>query len=93
MFDNVVLAKYHCRYDWQSVEVKDIQDGIFYSHPCLLTRLTGAIEVTNPWCSESPKPRMQQIIICPPNEMLVVLVSVCLEETVLEYSRFISTLR
>ena len=31
MFDNVVLAEYHCRYDWQSGKVKDIQDGIFHT--------------------------------------------------------------
>ncbi|MEE9149199.1 MAG: hypothetical protein V3U27_17585, partial [Candidatus Tectomicrobia bacterium] len=31
MFDNVVLAEYHCRYDWQDRHVKDIRDGVFYA--------------------------------------------------------------
>jgi hypothetical protein len=30
IFENVVLAEYHCRYDWQSHKVTDIQHGIFY---------------------------------------------------------------
>ena len=29
-FANVVLAEYHCRYDWQDQHVKDIRDGMFY---------------------------------------------------------------
>jgi transposase InsO family protein len=29
-FENVVLAEYHCRYDWRDRKVKDIQGGIFY---------------------------------------------------------------
>jgi transposase InsO family protein len=31
MFDNVVLAEYHCRYDWQGRQVNDIRDGVFYA--------------------------------------------------------------
>ena len=31
MFANVVLAEYHCRYDWQDQHVKDIRDGMFYA--------------------------------------------------------------
>lgn len=30
VFDNVVLAEYHCRYDWRERKVKNIQDGVFY---------------------------------------------------------------
>jgi Integrase core domain len=29
-FENVVLAEYYCRYDWQDHRVKDIHDGMFY---------------------------------------------------------------
>ena len=29
-FDNVILAEYHCRYDWQDGKVKEIGEGIFY---------------------------------------------------------------
>src|SRR5947207_15242317 len=31
MFANVVLAEYHCRYDWQDRKVKDVRDGMFYA--------------------------------------------------------------
>jgi hypothetical protein len=31
VFDNVVLAEYHCRYDWREQKVTDIRDGVFYS--------------------------------------------------------------
>ena len=30
VLDNVVLAEYHCRYDWRGRHVTDIRDGIFY---------------------------------------------------------------
>ena len=29
VFDNVVLAEYHCRYDFREHKVKDIRDGSF----------------------------------------------------------------
>jgi transposase InsO family protein len=29
-FENVILAEYHCRYDWQDRKVKDIREGIFH---------------------------------------------------------------
>jgi hypothetical protein len=29
-FENVILAEYHCRYDWQDHQVKDIHGGVFY---------------------------------------------------------------
>lgn len=32
MFENVVLAKYYCRYDVRDRKVKDIRDGLFYPH-------------------------------------------------------------
>jgi hypothetical protein len=31
VFDNVVLAEYHCRYDWREQKVTAIRDGVFYS--------------------------------------------------------------
>ena len=30
VFDNVVLAEYHCRYDWRTRKVTGIRDGVFY---------------------------------------------------------------
>jgi transposase InsO family protein len=31
IFDNVVLAEYHCRYDGQARHVKEIRDGVFFA--------------------------------------------------------------
>jgi transposase InsO family protein len=31
VLDHVVLAEYHCRYDWRTHKVTEIRDGIFYS--------------------------------------------------------------
>jgi hypothetical protein len=28
-FDHVILAEYHCRYDWQDRHVKEIRQGVF----------------------------------------------------------------
>jgi hypothetical protein len=30
VFENVLLAEYHCRYDWRDRRVKDIHEGVFY---------------------------------------------------------------
>jgi hypothetical protein len=30
VFENVVLAAYHCRYEWRDRKVKDIRVGVFY---------------------------------------------------------------
>jgi hypothetical protein len=30
VLDHVVLAEYHCHYDWREHKVKDIRDGVFY---------------------------------------------------------------
>jgi hypothetical protein len=30
VLDNVVLAAYHCRYDWRTRTVTEIRDGVFY---------------------------------------------------------------
>src|SRR5919106_384815 len=32
VFDNVLLAEYHCRYDLRDGKVKDIRDGRYYPH-------------------------------------------------------------
>jgi hypothetical protein len=29
-FENVTVAEYRCRYDWQDRKVKDIHGGVFY---------------------------------------------------------------
>jgi transposase InsO family protein len=29
-FDHVILAEYHCRYDWRDRHVKEIRQGVFY---------------------------------------------------------------
>src|ERR687884_1229673 len=31
VLDNVVLAEYHCRYDWRMRKVTDIRDGVSYA--------------------------------------------------------------
>lgn len=33
MVDNVVLAEYHCRYDWRDQQVSEVRDGMFYPTP------------------------------------------------------------
>ena len=30
VFENVVLAEYHCHYEWRDRKVKDIRAGVFY---------------------------------------------------------------
>jgi transposase InsO family protein len=30
VFDNVLLAEYHCRYEWRDRQVKEIRQGVFY---------------------------------------------------------------
>jgi hypothetical protein len=29
-FDHVILAEYHCRYDWRARKVKEVRQGVFY---------------------------------------------------------------
>jgi hypothetical protein len=31
VFENVLLAEYHCRYDWRDRKVKEIREGVFYA--------------------------------------------------------------
>jgi len=46
MFDNVVLAEYHCRYDLRDRKVKDIRDGSFL--PTRFTSTQGSLLSLNP---------------------------------------------
>ena len=46
VFDNVVLAEYHCRYDWRERKVKSIQDGVFY--PTRFASPQGSLLPLNP---------------------------------------------
>ena len=32
-FENVVLAEYHCRYDWKEHRVKDVRNPVLYQTP------------------------------------------------------------
>jgi hypothetical protein len=41
VFDNVLLAEYHCRYDWQDRKVKEIHQGVF--HPTRFQSAQGAL--------------------------------------------------
>jgi hypothetical protein len=46
VFDNVVLAEYHCRYDWRERKVIDIHDGVFY--PTRFAAPQGSLLPLNP---------------------------------------------
>src|SRR5262245_14394216 len=46
VFDNVVLAEYHCRYDWRERKVTDIHDGVFY--PTRFASPQGSLLPLNP---------------------------------------------
>jgi len=59
--DHVVLAEYHCRYDWREHKVTDIRDGVFYA-----TRFASPQGVLMPVTSQNsvvlyrPKPMARQ---------------------------------
>ena len=38
MLDNVILAEYHCRYNWQAHKVSEVRDGVFYATPFTATQ-------------------------------------------------------
>jgi hypothetical protein len=46
VLDNVVLAEYHCRYDWREQRVTDIRDGVFY--PTRFASPQGSLMPLNP---------------------------------------------
>ncbi len=61
MYENVVLAEYHCRYDWQDHKVKDVRDGLFYATQFASPQ--GSLLQLNPQESlvlYRPKPLMRQ---------------------------------
>jgi hypothetical protein len=47
VLDNVVLAEYHCRYDWRTHKVTDIRDGVFY--PTRFASPQGTLIPVNPY--------------------------------------------
>jgi transposase InsO family protein len=46
VLDHVILAEYHCRYDWHTHKVTDIRDGMFY--PTRFASPQGALMPLNP---------------------------------------------
>ena len=44
--DHVVLAEYHCRYDWRTHKVTDIHEGLFY--PTRFASPQGSLIPLNP---------------------------------------------
>jgi hypothetical protein len=46
VLDNVVLAEYHCRYDWREQRVTDLRDGVFY--PTRFASPQGSLIPLNP---------------------------------------------
>jgi transposase InsO family protein/transposase len=61
VLDHVVLAEYHCRYDWREHKVKDIRNGVFYATRFALPQ--SSLLPLNPQESlilYRPKPLMRQ---------------------------------
>jgi transposase InsO family protein len=46
VLDHIVLAEYHCRYDWRSHKVTEIRDGLFY--PIRFVSPQGSLLPLNP---------------------------------------------
>ena len=61
VLDHVVLAEYHCRYDWREHTVSDIRNGVFYA-----TRFAAAqgsllpLTLQEPLVLYRPKPMARQ---------------------------------
>src|SRR4029453_5957388 len=61
VFENVVLAEYHCRYDWRDPKWSEVRDGVFYPTP-----FAGILGVPIPLkeqeviCVSPPKARIRQ---------------------------------
>ena len=47
VFETVVLAEYHCRYDLRDRKVKDIRDGRYYPHDDYASK-QGSLIALNP---------------------------------------------
>ncbi len=71
VFDNVVLAAYHCRYDLREHKVKDIRDGTF--HPTRFASSQGSLMPVTPQESlvlYRPKPRIRPVRVVAPAQQL-----------------------
>jgi transposase InsO family protein len=63
VFDNVLLAEYHCRYDLRERKVKDIRVGRFYPSPFAARQQQGSLIALNPQESfvlYRPRPLLRQ---------------------------------
>jgi hypothetical protein len=63
VLDNVVLAEYHCRYDWRTHKVTEIRDGVFY--PTRFASPQGALMPLTPqesWVLYRPQTRRRQAL-------------------------------
>ena len=71
VFDNVVLAEYHCRYDLRKRKVQDIRDGSF--HPTRFASSQGSLMPLTPQDSMvlyRPKPLIRQARLpCPAQQL------------------------
>ena len=71
VLDHVVLAEYHCRYDWREHKVTDIRDGVFYA-----TRFASPQGSLMPWTPQESlvlyrrKPRARQAQLRVPAQQL-----------------------
>jgi transposase InsO family protein len=73
VFDNVLLAEYHCHYALREDKVKDIRDGSFYPSPFASCQKQGSLIPLNPQESlvlYRPKPLMRQTLLPVPAEQL-----------------------
>jgi transposase InsO family protein len=73
VFENVLLAEYHCHYDWQDQQVQEIRTGVFY--PTRFASLQGTLIPLTPQDSvvvyrarrprrrASRLPSMQQVLL------------------------------
>jgi len=71
VLDHVVLAEYHCRYNWRDHKVKDIQDGVFY--PTRFASPQSSLIPLNPQEAlvlYRPKPMMRQVQLPFPAQQL-----------------------
>ena len=72
VLDNVVLAEYHCRYDWRTHKVTEIRDGVFY--PTRFASPQGALMPLTPQESlvlYRPQTRRRQALKSFPAQQLV----------------------
>jgi transposase len=95
--DHVVLAEYHCRYDWREHKVTDMRDGVFYA-----TRFAspqGSLVPVTPQNSVvlyRPKPMARQVPLPWPAQQLWLFALVKTAESLsspsMDVGRFISAL-